>query len=175
MKTISLLLLALLLAAVTIQGQVNSERLSSISTKLAEKIEKSERGWTHRSITPMEGSRNLIVDQWESSEVTLKVVVTEYKTQDAATNALKVFKENLKTEEGVARGRGKADFRLVKDELPTIGDGGFTWDILGSEATAFRRENFLVFVSTSSESRDRKDLKLSKEFAKHVADVLKSL
>lgn len=66
----------------------------------------------------------------------------------------------------------KTDFRLVKDDLPFLGDGGFTWDVLGSEAAAFRKDNYLIFVSVPLRPHDYKEMRLSRQFAERVAEVL---
>ncbi len=142
-----------------------------MSDKLVKKIGKEKPEWIHRSITPIEGSKNVIIEQWESGGVTVKVAVTEYDAQRDAVLALKEFKTQLKTEEDASALNGKPDVHLIKDDLPELGDEGFAWDIRGSEAAVFRKGNFMVFVSIA-QPPDRTDVKVSKEFAKYVADVL---
>lgn len=172
MKKIAVGFFSLLLLTGTTQAQTESEKLAKLPKVLIEKIGNDMPGWAHQSITPIEGSKNVIVEQWESGAVTVKVAVTEYKTNDEAFQALNEFKNQLKTEEDATIVRGKTDFRLVKENLPVLGDGGFTWDIRGSDATAFSKQNLLVFVSIASRPKAYKEAGLSKEFAAQVADVL---
>ena len=81
-------------------------------------------GWTHRSVTPIEGSKNVIVDQWEAGNVIVRVAVNEYDTEESAAAALKDFRKRLKSEQDVTAARRKTNFRIIKDDLPDLGDGG---------------------------------------------------
>jgi hypothetical protein len=171
MKKISLGLFVLLLFTVSVNAQDVSEKLAKVSKALQEKVREEEPSWIHSSITPIEGSKNVIIEQWESSGVATRVSVTEYDAQRDAVLALKEFKSHLRTQEDAAAARGKPDFHLVREDLPELGDGGFTWDIRGSEAVAFRKQNFLVFVNIAR-PEGYNDVRLSKEFARRAADVL---
>ncbi len=163
--------LFLLLLCVTAQAQVSSEQLAQTSKILQEKIGKEMPGWIHHSIEPMEGSKNVIIEQWELRGVIVKVAVAKYDTQAQATQALKDFKSQLKIQEQSIVANGNKEFHLLKEDLPTLGNGGLTWDIRGSEAAAFRKGDFLVHISVARPENNN-DIKLSKEFAKHVIDVL---
>ncbi len=171
MRIISITFVGFLLLSSVALGQDKSDKLAKLTKTLHEKIEKEKPGWIHRSITPMEGSKNVIIEQWESGDVTIKVAVTEYDAEGDAVFALKEFKTQLKTEENASAMNGKTDVRLIKDDLPELGDEGFSWDIRGAEAAAFRKGSFLVFVSIA-QPLDRTDIWLSKEFAKYVSDVI---
>ena len=172
MKRIVTLLLSILLLVGAAQAQAQSDRLVKISAELREKIGKEFQGWSQRTIKPIEGSENVSIEQWESGDMIIKVAITEYKAKDDAIKALKDFRFHLTTEENAKKARGKTDFRLVKDELPALGDGGFIWDFLGSEAAAFRRENYLVFVSIPRRPQGYSESRLSRLFAERVADVI---
>ena len=171
MKKISLGLFVLLLITISVNAQDISEKLAKVPKALQEKVGQEEPGWIHSSITPIEGSKNVIIEQWESSGVAIRVRVTEYDAQRDAVLALKEFKSQLKTQEDAAAARGKADFHLVREDLSELGDGGFTWDIRGSEAVAFRKQNFLVFVNIAR-PEGYNDVRLSKEFARRVVEAL---
>ena len=173
MKIISIAFVGFLLLSSVALGQDKSDRLAKLTKTLHEKIEKEKPGWVHRSVTPMDGSKNVIIEQWQSENVIIKVAVTEYDTQDDAVFALKKFKTQLKIEEQASTMNRKTEVRLIKDDLPGLGDEGFgfSWDIRGAESAAFRKGNLLVFVSIA-QPFDRTDVWSSKEFAKYVADVI---
>jgi hypothetical protein len=175
MKKTAVALLLLLGLFVTVQAQAkvkaDHEKLARLPPLLKAKIAKEMPGWIHRSIEPIEGSSNLIIEQWESGEVSIKVAVTQYETEAEASDALRDFKQQLKVEEDATIAKGRAEFRLIKETLPFLGDGGFAWDVKGAEAAVFRKNNFLVSVSIARPEHHY-DLSISKIFARHVADVL---
>jgi hypothetical protein len=127
-------------------------------------------GWSHRSIEPIEGSKNVIVEQWEAGNVIVRVAVIEYDTEDSAVAALKDSRDRLKAEEDIAAAR-KKHLRLIKGDLPELADGGFIWDARPSDAVAFRKKDLLMFVSVTG-PREYNDTALSRLFAQRVADVL---
>ena len=171
MKKLSIGLFVVLLLTGAVQAQRNSEKLDKLKQILTDKICSDMPGWTHRSVTPIEGSQNVIVDQWEAGNVIVRVAVNEYDTEESAAAALKDFRKRLKSEQDATASRGKPNFRLIKDDLPDLGDGGFIWDIRGSDAAVFKKKNFLAFVSVVG-PREYKDTVLSKLFAQRVADAL---
>ena len=171
MKKLSIGLLVMLLLTGAVQAQRNSEKLDKLKQSLTDKIGDNMPGWTHHSVTPIEGSKNVIVDQWEAGNVIVRAAVNEYDTEESAAAALKDFRKRLKSEQDTTASRGKPNFRLIKDDLPDLGDGGFLWDVRGSDAVAFRKKNFLAFVSVVG-PWDYKDTVLSRLFAQHVADAL---
>ena len=174
MKRISLAFVGLLILSSVALGQSNSDNLAKLTKTLDEKIEKEKPGWIHHSITPIEGSRNIIIEQWQSGDVTIKVAVVEYGVPGDAVVALKEFKTQLKIEENASAVNRKTAVRLIKEDLPELGDEGFAWDIRGSEAAAFRKGSYLVFVSIA-QPLYRTDVSLSREFARYVADVIPAL
>ena len=170
MKKLSVVLVALLLLLGTAQAQRNSVRLDKLSKVLSDKIGADMPGWTHRSIEPIEGSKNVIIEHWETGNVIVTVAVVEHNTEESAIAALKDYRNHLKLEEDVAAAK-KKHLRLVKDDLPELGDGGFIWDARPSDAVAFRKKDLLMFVSVTG-PRDHNDTALSRLFAQRVADVL---
>jgi hypothetical protein len=171
MKKLSIGVFVMLLLTGAVQAQRNSEKLDKLKQSLTDKIRGNLPGWTHRSVTPIEGSKNVIVDQWEAGNVIVRVSVIEYDTDESAVGALKDFRKRLKSEQDTTAARGKTNFRLIKGDLPDLGDGGFLWDVRGSDAVAFRKKNLLVFVSVFG-PWDYKDTVLSRLFAQHVTDAL---
>jgi len=170
MKRISIGFVALLLFLGSAQAQRHSERLDRLSKILGDKIVAGMPGWTHRSIEPIEGSRSVIVEQWEAGNVIVRVAVIEYDTEESAVAALKDSRHRLKVEEDIAAAR-KKPLRLIKDDLPELADGGFIWDARPSDAVAFRKKDLLMFVSVTG-PQEYNDTALSKLFAQRVADVL---
>lgn len=157
-----------------VHAQVDSEQLAKLPKILNEKIAKEMPGWTHRSVEPIEGSKNVIIEFWESNYVTVKVAISQYETKADADLALKEFRSHIEKEEQATTARRKVRVRLIKDELTELGDGGFIWDIRGSDAAVFRKQNFLVCVSVVQPA-EYNDEVLSKQFAQRVAAVLTAL
>ena len=171
MKKLSIGMFVIVLLTGAVQAQRNSEKLAKLKQILTDKIGGNMPGWTHRSVTPIEGSKNVIVDQWETGNVIVRVAVNEYDTEESAGAALKDFRKQLKSEQDATAARRKTNFRLIKDDLPDLGDSGFVWDFRGSDAVVFRKKNFLASVSVFG-PWEYKDTVLSKLFAQHVADAL---
>jgi hypothetical protein len=171
MKKLSSGVFIILLLSGAVQAQRNSEKLDKLKQILTDKIGANMPGWTHRSVTPIEGSKNVIVDQWEAANVIVKVAVNEYDTEETAVAALKDFRRQLKSEQDATASRRKTNFRLIKGDLPDLGDGGFIWDIRGCDAAVFRKKNFLASVSVFG-PRDYNDTVLSRLFAQRVAEAL---
>jgi len=170
MKRIFTGFVALLLLLGSAQAQRHSERLDRLSKILGDKIVAAMPGWSHRSIEPIEGSQNVIVEQWEAGNVIVKLAVIEYDTEESAVAALKDSKARLKTEEDIAAAR-KKHLRLIKGDLPELADGGFIWDARPSDAVAFRKKDLLMFVSVTG-PQEYHDTALSRLFAQRVAEVL---
>lgn len=171
MKRIVTFLFSFSLLVGAAHAQAQADGLVKISAMLREKIGKDFQGWSQRTIKPIEGSENVVIEQWESGDLIVKVAITEYKTKEDAVKRLENFKLHLTVEEDAKKVQRKTDSRL-KDDLPSLGDGGFFWDVMGSEATAFRKNNYLIFVSIPLRPPDYKETKLSRQFAERVADVL---
>src|ERR1043165_5762062 len=125
MKKISISFFGLLLVSSVVLGQSDNDRLARLTKTLQEKIEKEKPGWTHHSLTPIEGSKNVIVEQWGSGDLTINVAVTEYDVPIDAVFALREFKTQLKTEENASLTNRKTALHLVKEDLPELGDEGF--------------------------------------------------
>jgi hypothetical protein len=170
MKKLSVGFVALLLFLGSAQAQRHSERLDRLSKILGDKIVAGMPGWSHRSIEPIEGSKSVIVEQWEASNVIVRVAVIEYDTEESAVAALKDSRDRLKAEEDNSAAR-KKHLRLIKGDLPELADGGFIWDARPSDAVAFRKKDLLMFVSVTG-PREYNDTALSRLFAQRVADVL---
>ncbi|HMG76140.1 MAG TPA: hypothetical protein VK582_21745 [Pyrinomonadaceae bacterium] len=122
MKTIGIGLVFLLVLFATAQAQTDSDEFVRIRKSLKDKITKEMPGWTHRSIEPIEGSQGVIIQQWESGNIVVKIALTRYTNQAGAAHALKEFKSQLRIEERATTKNRKKEFHLIKEDLPNLGD-----------------------------------------------------
>ena len=151
-------------------AQAVSSQLMAISDELKDKITKEMPGWAYRSIEPIEGSKNTIIQHWELGNMALRIAVIQYDSESRATEFFNDGKYHLRLEEKAAASRGR-ELHLIKGDLPGVGTEAFTWDIRGSEAVAFRNGSFLVFVSLVRPEPNN-DAHFSRVFAAHAASVL---
>jgi len=152
------------------QAQAVSSQLMAISDELKDKITKEMPGWAYRSIEPIEGSKNTIIQHWELGNMAVRIAVIQYDSESRATEFFNDGKYHLRLEEKAAASRGR-ELHLIKGDLPGGGTEAFTWDIRGSEAVAFRNGSFLVFVSLVRPEPNN-DAHFSRVFAAHTASVL---
>jgi hypothetical protein len=171
MKKVGVVAVLLLVLCATAPAQGNSDESARIRKLLREKIGKEMPGWTHRSIEPIEGSQGVIIQQWESGNIVVKIALTRYLTPAQAARSLQEFKSQLRVEEQARTKRGGKEFHLIKEDLSTLGDEGFVVDDRGSESVAFRRGEFIVNISTSGPSNN-KDGFFGRKFAEHVVKIL---
>jgi hypothetical protein len=154
-----------------VQAQSDSDELIKLKESVKDNVGKQMHGWTYRSIEPIQGSRNVIVQQWQLNDIIVSVAVTRYGSEARAQDAFKKFKDQLRLEEDVrTRNQGKP-FSLIKEDSNEWGDEGFVQDVLGSEAVAFRKGRFIVNVSVPQPSNN-KDVFFSRQFAHHVLKAL---
>lgn len=152
-----------------------SPQLAAARSSVEREIQDKMPGWVRTPVTPIAGSADTIVDQWELGDLVVKVVIELRPTQQDAAEGMDKGKQNLKTEENATRARGRSDFRRIKEKLTDVGDDGYMWeDAYESIAAAFRENNLIVYVSVVRPARN-KDKTLSKEFARHVAKALRSM
>jgi hypothetical protein len=128
--------------------------------------------WTLKRIEPVYKGEDVIIDQWSSVRVYVRISIVPHSSAAEASDALQKLARDMKAEEGTVG----------------LGEEGYSWGMAGSE-TAFRKGRFTVYVSavvnveddpeaaalTDDEKSKRKkesQKNLSKEFAKHVAFAL---
>jgi len=154
-----------------IQAQSDSDELIKMKESVKQNVSKEMQGWTYRSIEPIQGSRNVIIQQWQLNDIIVSVAVTRYENEARAENALARFKSHFVAEEKVrSKNQGKP-FHLIKEDSKAWGDEGFVSDDRGSEAVAFRKGRFIVNVSVPQPG-DNKDVFFSRQFAHHVLKAL---
>jgi hypothetical protein len=154
-----------------VQAQSDSDELIKIKESVKENVGKEMHGWTYRSIEPIQGSQNVIVQQWQLNNIIVSVAVTRYENAAKAQYAFARFKAHLTDEEKVRSKNQRKPFHLIKEESNAWGDEGFVSDVLGSEAVAFRNGRFIVNISVPQPS-DNKDGFFSRQFAHHVLKAL---
>ena len=76
--------LVLLWSCATAQAQAVSEQLAKIGDEAKEKISKEMAGWAYHSIEPIEGSKNVIIQQWELGNMAVRISVTQYDSESRA-------------------------------------------------------------------------------------------
>ena len=59
-----------------IQAQSDSDELIKVKDSVKENVSKEMHGWTYRSIEPTQGSRNVIIQQWQVNDIIVGVAVT---------------------------------------------------------------------------------------------------
>lgn len=148
-----------------------AQNLENLRGSVERTFTEKEPGWTCRAVTPMEGSADVIIDQCESGDWEISFAVIKHASADEAALALKEFRSHSEVEERAAMRRGAEDGKKIKEELPSLGDGGFSWAAYGSTAVAFRKGKLTVYVSVVRPVLSR-DEALSKRFAHHIAQAM---
>jgi len=154
-----------------IQAQSDSDELIKIKESVKENVSKQMHGWTYRSIEPIQGSRNVIIQQWQLNDIIVSVAVTRYDSEARAQDFFQRFKEHLGVEENARTKNQGKPYRLIKEDSNEWGDEGFVHDVLGSEAVAFRKGRFIVDVSVPQPANN-KDVFFSRQFAHHVLKAI---
>src|SRR2546423_11624293 len=154
-----------------IPAQSDSDELIKIKESVKENVSKEMHGWTYRSIEPIQGSRNVIIQQWQVNDIIVSVAVTRYENAALAQNAFARFKGHLTVEEKARTKNEGKPLHLIKEESNAWGDEGFVWDVIGSEAVVFRKGRFIVSVSVPQPGNN-KDVFFSRQFAHHVFKAL---
>src|SRR5437762_1531815 len=102
------------------QAQAVSSQLMAISDELKDKITREMPGWAYRSIEPIEGSKNTIIQHWELGNMALRIAIIQYDSESRATEFFNDGKYHLRLEEKAAASRGR-ELHLIKGDLPGVG------------------------------------------------------
>ncbi|HBB95806.1 MAG TPA: hypothetical protein DC054_10480 [Blastocatellia bacterium] len=154
------------------QAQSDPDELAKLKDSVKETVGKEMQGWTYRSIEPIQGSKGVIIQQWQLNDIIVSVAVTRYEKDSQAENAFREFKAHLRVEENARTNNHGKPFHLIKEDSKAWGDEGFVWDVIGSEAVAFRKGRFIVNVSVP-QPQSNKDVFFSRKFAEHVVKAFK--
>ena len=125
-------------------AQDYSRRLDSVLESLKKQLAEKKPEFTHRSIEPIKGSRNVSVNNWESADCGVRVSIIAYGSREEAATAM----------------RQSLAFGIKK--LPDLGDGGYSWGMGGSNI-GFRKDDLTIWISGPEKAA------VSKEFAELVA------
>jgi hypothetical protein len=162
----------LLLVAIPAHSQDESDRRTPLSKKLETKMLAKMPNWRYRSITPIEGSKNVTIDIWEVGDLAVRIAVTEYENNEQASSATAHFEKRLRLQEASSRVRGQK-LTLLREEPSTECDRYFLTNVDGSEQVVLQRGNLRVFVNVVRPARNT-DKFLARDFARHVLEVLAS-
>jgi hypothetical protein len=154
-----------------IQGTAqNQSELDRIEDKLTRQVASKMPGWKYRRGQPMQGSSNVVVGFWVSSNRVVKVSIMQHESAQHAKEVL----------------RGFVKYESQKEELKGLGDEAYGWGY-GMSNVVFTRGNVIVYVSTYAEvesdpearslspvergEREKSEMKRwSREFAKHAVN-----
>jgi hypothetical protein len=125
-------------------------RLDSLLEKVKSDLAEKKPEWKHRSIEPIQGSRNVSVNNWEADGQIVRVSICALGSSESAAEAMRSFSSETRTLE----------------RLPELGDGGYSWGLGGSNI-CFRKGDVTVWVS-SGVTNLKQAIKLSQEFAKLI-------
>lgn len=164
-----ILLGLLLLAAlgVPVIAQTDAE-LESVDEKLIRHLETKMPGWQHRRVNPIEGSKKVIINHWQTSTRVVTISIVRY---DSAVKAQETMQPFIK-------------YMRQKEELKGFGADAYAWGY-GLSNIMFRRGRFVISLSAYADvgsdpdgraispeqksERERSEMKrLTEQFAKHV-------
>ena len=149
-----------------------SQTLDELDEKIKRHFEGALPGWKHERVEPFMKSETVLVEFWSLSNRKVKVSIMSYKSVEEARDVFKNH-EKYSSNKELMRGLG--------DEAVASG--------YGSSEVAFRRGRHIVFISTTADveadpdargltqsqmnERQKSEMRrLSREFAKHIADAL---
>jgi hypothetical protein len=164
-----LVLSSVFLASIAAQEYSDLDQLDARATR---HIETKMPGWRHRRGQPIEGSQNVLIERWASSNRVVSISVVPHKSADEARQALNDF----------------VKYDRKAERLNGFGDEAFGWGY-GQANVVFRRGKFNVYVNTYAEAdadpdarsltseqrgeRERLEMRrLSREFAKHMVNAI---
>ena len=148
-----LAILLLLGTALNAAAQGNSTHLTKVADDIVSLIKEKRPDWEHRSVTPIVGSNNVIIDQWSFDSQVIKIAVTEHRSAEEAAKQIQKF----------------ASTEKITGKLYNLGDEGYSWSIRGS--IAFRKGNLTIYISAVASDVET-ETRLSKEFAQLVTEAL---
>lgn len=128
-------------------AQDYSQRLNSVLVSLKKHLAEEKPEFTHRSIEPIKGSRNVSVNNWESADCGVRVSIIAYGSKEEAAAAM------------------RQSLAIGKKDLPFLGDGGYSWG-MGRTNIGFRKDDLTIWISGPEKA------KLSKEFAEIIAAAI---
>lgn len=167
----SAFVLVTLLSAQALVAQNQSE-LDALDEKIKRHFEKTIPGWKHERVEPVMKSENVLIEFWSAGNRKVKVSILPHNSEEEARE---VFKR-------------RGQYGLNKEVLKGLGDEAAASGYGGSDL-AFRRGKYTIYIRSTADvdadpdargltqeqrfEREKSEMRrLSREFAKHVADAL---
>lgn len=143
-----------------------TEAARAVESELVEKMP----GWEHRRVTPIEGSKDVIISQWESQGLMIRVSIILHQSEEELRERIKKYKSRFKQED-----KGKANeeknSKIFKGDEHDLGDEGFSWRDFNFYGTVFKKGRYTVHVNLIKPEVD--ETNLTREIARHVAKALR--
>jgi hypothetical protein len=154
-------------------AQQNPE-LDALDQKIKRNFETRIPGWKHDRVEPVTKGENVLIEFWSLGNRKVKVSILPHNSVD---DAREVFKRHER-------------YSLNKEELKGFGDEAVASGY-GASDLAFRRGRYTVYIRAAADvdadadarslsqsqrfEREKSEMRrLSREFAKHVADALEA-
>jgi hypothetical protein len=153
------------------KAQNGALQLAKVAKALECLQQDNRSGWKRERVKPITGSEGVLIYMYVSSGRRVKVSITYYPSDLAATNVLQNFASGTPTK-----------------NIPNIGDEAYAWG--SSDEIAVRKSNLTVFVSSitdidsllplldqgeKSSLRRTEEVALNKNFATMMANVLSNV
>ena len=68
--------IALLMGLSAVPAQSNDDELALIKESVRDKVSKQMKDWTYRSVQPIQGSKDVIIQQWQLNDIIVSVSIT---------------------------------------------------------------------------------------------------
>jgi hypothetical protein len=138
----------------TFAAQDDKTKLDAALEKVKNHLAQKKPDWKHEAVEPIQGSRNVSVNNWAFESRIVRVSIIGYRSDDEAIAAMRRFAAEERT----------------LDRLPDLCDGGYSWGMSGSNI-AFRKGDVTIWVSNSVTNL-RQGVALTKEFATLIGEAL---
>jgi hypothetical protein len=146
--------------------------LDKLDEKFTHQLEGKLPGWKHERGEPMQGSKRVLIQYWTFENRRVKVTIIQQKSAQDAREKMQLVAKDMRD----------------AVELKGFGDEAYSWGYAGSNVV-FRKGKFTIYLSTYAEvdsdpdgralsssergEREKSEMKrLSKEFAKHMANAI---
>ena len=141
MKTI-LVTLALTACISLVMPQDKSAELSQIQDKLVRTVTEQMPGWMHKEVTPVQGSRDVVIDQWTLDNKALSITIIRFRSEEEAAKSIQQFAADMKAHKEIPAG---------SDEQYSLA--------AANTSIVFRKGEFQVYIHTrSTDTGDEKEL-----------------
>jgi len=165
-------LFAILILLVNVSFAQERPDLEALDQKIQRQFEKSLPGWKRERVESIEGSQNVLVEFWSFANRKVKISIMPHASVEQAKEAFKDY----------------AKYGVNREAVRDLGDEAMAWGY-GSADIGFRRGRYMVYLSSAADvdsdpdarsltpdqrsEREKSEMRrLSREFAKHIAQAL---